>query len=463
MADEIVSAGTIAGGLQLWHNTSKAGFMNQAAGAEGQSKYPYVLSLPQDKHEEILQRTLNERGGHVDRGVEVVGLVQKVDDAPVEVTLRKVNGGQEETFLASYVAGCDGAHSAVRTATGIKMEGGTYAKRFFVTDVQVSEIALTDKNMNMCLSNKDFCMALPLGGDGNCRLVGFVPDHLEHAEHIEFDDVLPAIKRNAPMTITRCNWFSNYRVHHKAAEHFRKGSVFLCGDAAHLHSPVGGQGMNTGLGDVTNFAWKLAAVFKGKAPPAILDTYEHERISFANLLVNTTDYAFTVLTGEGLLSRFIRNWFLPSILPVIVNTFDLTHMMFKRVSQTKLEYRNSPMSQDYGIASDAVQAGDRLPWVQFADSDDNFAPLNHTTWQAHVYGEITDVVKDVLQKNNIPLILYPWSAEAEKVTLAADVLYLLRPDGHIGLRMPVGSSLGELGCYISKWGVHGLAQASLES
>src|SRR4030095_16910079 len=128
---------------------------------------------------------------------------------------------------------------------------------------------------------------------GRLRLIGPIswePDS-EHSE-LTFDDVGERAIRNLKLTIDKVNWFSTYRVHHRVADRFREGRIFLMGDAAHVHSPVGAQGMNTGLGDAVNLAWKLAAVLKGEARPALLDTFEPERIAFARRLVRTTDQAF---------------------------------------------------------------------------------------------------------------------------------------------------------------------------
>ena len=130
-----------------------------------------------------------------------------------------------------------------------------------------------------------------------------------------WQDVDPGLMERLGITVERVNWFSTYQVHHRVAEAFRKGRAFLLGDAAHIHSPVGGQGMNTGIGDAVNLAWKLAAVVQGAAPPALLDTYEPERIAFARRLVATTDRAFTAVTRPSAVARFIRTEVVPRIMP----------------------------------------------------------------------------------------------------------------------------------------------------
>ena len=156
------------------------------------------------------------------------------------------------------------------------------------------------------------------------------------------------------------NWFSTYRVHHRVAAQFREGRAFLLGDAAHIHSPVGGQGMNTGIGDAVNLAWKLAAVLNGGAE-GLLATYEPERIRFARRLVATTDRAFTVVTKQGGLARWVRTRLVPLIIPLLFRLASVRRFLFRTVSQIGVNYRHSPLSAG---AAGAIRGGDRLPWVE---------------------------------------------------------------------------------------------------
>src|SRR5262249_40009573 len=150
------------------------------------------------------------------------------------------------------------------------------------------------------LEEADFLAVFPLQGTGRLRLIGpvsWVPDP-EHRE-LTFHDISKRAIENLKLTIAKVNWFSTYRVHHRVAARFREGPAFLLGDAAHVHSRVGGQGSNTGIGDAVNLAWKLAAVLNGGARDSLLATYELERIGFARRLVATTDRAFTLVTRQG--------------------------------------------------------------------------------------------------------------------------------------------------------------------
>ena len=265
------------------------------------SPYPFMLSLPQDIHEAILVDVLRERGVQVERNVELLTAVDNDAEGVVETKI-KLADGTEESFTASYIAGCDGAHSTVRHIAGINMEGGTYAGRFFVADADIDPATAPagPKDLNMNLSRNEYTMVLPMVQQGHVRLIGFVPKDKAEAQDLTFADVEPTVLACVPkLKVNAIKWFSAYKVHHRVANHYQRGRFFLCGDACHLHSPVGGQGMNTGIGDASNLAWKLAYVHSGRAAPQLLDTYEPERSSFAHSLVKTTDAGFTALTDEG--------------------------------------------------------------------------------------------------------------------------------------------------------------------
>jgi hypothetical protein len=260
--------------------------------------------------------------------------------------------------------------------------------------------------------------------------------------------------------VERVNWFSTYHVHHRVAESFRSGPAFLVGDAAHVHSPVGGQGMNTGIGDAVNLAWKLAAVLRGRtsasARERLLDSYERERQQFARRLVSTTDRAFTFVSRRGRLARFVRVGIVPRVLPALTRRQAVRRFMFRTLSQTQINYRASALSR--GKAG-AVHGGDRLPWTPVAASaftkagqaepseptpalapanaEDNFAPLRSLDWQAHVYGsEPAIALRQALLARSVPLHVFPWSPRAKAAGLARDAVYLVRPDGYVALAEP---------------------------
>jgi hypothetical protein len=237
--------------------------------------------------------------------------------------------------------------------------------------------------------------------------------------------------------VKRVNWFSTYRVHHRVAEHFRRGRAFLLGDAAHIHSPVGGQGMNTGIGDAVNLGWKLAAVVRGRAHASILDSYEEERIGFARQLVATTDQAFVGVTSSGWMARLVRLRILPLLAPLLFAFKATRRIMFLRVSQTAIDYEGSSLSVGW---TERIAGGDRLPWVKQAKgSEDNFAPLTSLDWQVHVYGEASKEMQATCAARRLPLHVFPWRAEMRRTGLWRNAAYLVRPDGYVGMADAVGN------------------------
>src|SRR5262249_16943107 len=155
----------------------------------------------------------------------------------------------------------------------------------------------------------------PLAGTGRARLIGTVRDErAAHPQTLRFEDVSSRAIEHLRLAVEQVNWFSTYHVHHRVTGQFVKGRAFLLGDGAHIHSPRGGQGMNTGIGDSINLAWKLAAVLAGRATAALLDSYQTERIAFARRLVATTDRAFTFVTADGRLAQLVRTRIAPRVL-----------------------------------------------------------------------------------------------------------------------------------------------------
>ena len=230
------------------------------------------------------------------------------------------------------------------------------------------------------------------------------------------------------MKVTSVNWFSTYHVHHRVAERFRIGRAFLLGDAAHVHSPAGGQGMNTGLGDAVNLAWKLAAVIGG-ADETLLETYETERHAFANLLVNTTDRAFQMVVNPSKFGEIFRTWLLPHLVPFIFGLSTIKRATFNTVSQTRIDYRDSALSA--GAVHD-LHGGDRLPWIPYGDTD-NFAPLANLEWQIHVYGKTSKGLKQWTIDRAIRRYEFPANDATAHASITPGSAYLVRPDGYIAV------------------------------
>jgi 2-polyprenyl-6-methoxyphenol hydroxylase-like FAD-dependent oxidoreductase len=399
---------------------------------KGLTPYPFLHIFPQDEHEELLVAKLGTMGVAIERKTELLSFTEKADG--VVARLRGPDG-KEEDCEAIYLAGCDGARSKVRETIGTGFPGGTYQHIFYVADVEAAGPAI-DGELHIDLDRADFVAIFPLAGQGRARLIGTVRDErAEHPETLTFEDISNHAIGQMKVAVKQVNWFSTYHVHHRVTQHFREGRAFLAGDAAHIHSPAGGQGMNTGIGDAINLAWKLAAVVKGRASTALLDSYEAERIGFARRLVATTDRAFTFTTGQGRLAAFVRTRLAPIVLPALFSLAAVRRFAFRTVSQTMINYRGGPLSR--GTAG-GVQGGDRLPWVA-AGGVDNFTPLASADWQVHVYGSPSDELSTWCSQRKLPLHAFAWQAEHGAAGLARNALYLLRPDTYVALAEPGGS------------------------
>ncbi|MGH7566666.1 MAG: FAD-dependent monooxygenase [Gemmatimonadota bacterium] len=431
IVDAVIDAGVKIAALNLWVKGEKAARVPLQRIGEGMSPYPYPLVFPQDDHERLLIERLEACHVKVDRQTEMIGFDQS--DSGVRATLRR-SDGSEEICEAAYLAGCDGASSTVREALDVGFPGGTYEGLFYVADVEAAGPAI-DGELHIDLEDAEFVLLFPMKGKGRVRLVGNVREvHGREQSGLTFDDVGDRVTGHLKLKLRKVNWFSTYRVHHRVALRFREGRTFLLGDAAHIHSPAGGQGMNTGLGDAVNLAWKLAAVLNGSAAVRLLDTYEPERIGFARRLVATTDRVFTIVTRQGILARFVRTRLVPIFAPLVFRLPPLRRFLFRTVSQLGVDYRESPLSRG---AAGSVRGGDRLPWVEIAPGRDNFAPLASMEWQVHMYGQPRPDVMEACSELGLPIHDFAWQPEMRRAGLRDSALYLIRPDGYVALADPM--------------------------
>ncbi|HKD22955.1 MAG TPA: FAD-dependent monooxygenase [Rhizomicrobium sp.] len=425
LADPVVQRGHKVPAVNLWvkgERAARLAFENIGAGL---TPYSFLEIFPQDEHERLLIARLADFGVAVERNTELLGFAEEKD----AVVARLRGPGGEESAEARFIAGCDGARSLVRDAMGTGFPGGTYRQVFYVADIEASGPAMNGE-LNVDLDEADFLAVFPLKGDGRARLIGTVRDErADRADSLTFDDIKGRAIEHMKVATRKVNWFSTYHVHHRVTQNFRKGRAFLLGDAAHIHSPAGGQGMNTGIGDAVNLAWKLAAVIQGRAPDKLLDSYETERIAFARRLVQTTDRVFTFATADGRVADILRTRVAPIVLPRLVELAAGRDFLFRTVSQIMLNYRGGPLSE--GTAG-YVHGGDRLPFV-FAGGQDNFAALAEIGWQVHVYGTPSTALRAWAKDRAVALHQYDWQLEHAEAGFAADTAYLVRPDTYVAV------------------------------
>jgi 2-polyprenyl-6-methoxyphenol hydroxylase-like FAD-dependent oxidoreductase len=422
IADEVIVSGLRMERLHLREGSRVLATVPFGDFGVGISPYPFALSFPQDDHERLLVNQLKKMGIEIEWETQLIGFDQYPDC--VKATMKK--GSRIEHCDAAYLCGCDGAHSMVREGLGLKFPGGTYEQLFFVADVQASG-PVADDGVNVCIGKQTLYVLFPLRRAGTFRLIGIIPAELSGREDVGYEDVRGSVEKHIELRVSKVNWFSKYRVHHRVTDRFGIGRVFIAGDAAHVHSPAGGQGMNTGIGDAVNLAWKLAAVQANRAASEILQTYETERIGFAHALVATTDRLFEAMVGKNLAAEMFRNLLLPHIVPFVMGLTPVRKAEFRLISQTRIHYPDSPLSA--GRAGH-VAGGDRLPLVEEAR---NFDSLSSLRWQLHVYGEASQPVRELAKSRNLEVNVFSWSKPCDEAGFKKNAFYLVRPDGYVAV------------------------------
>jgi 2-polyprenyl-6-methoxyphenol hydroxylase-like FAD-dependent oxidoreductase len=442
---EALELGTRATGVNMWTRGRRAARMPFGEIGTGLSPYPYLLILGQDDNEQLLGAALRRHGVAVEWNTELTGLTQHGDRVVATIT----HGGTTGEVTARWIGGCDGGRSAVRELNGIAFVGAPYEHVFYVADTELTG-PMVPREINVYLWREGFHLFFPMRGDGHWRVVGILPPAMRGRADLTLDDVLPWIRAEAgpELTLRSCRWFSTYRIHHRRAERFRTGRCFLMGDAAHVHSPVGAQGMNTGLQDAYNLAWKLALVVAGHAGDALLDSYGAEREPVAQRLLSTTDQAFGLIVADTLVAALFRTRILAKVLALAMSVSRIRRLAFRTISQTGIRYRHSALSQALpGLPDDAPRAGDRFPWVRLklgaaGGEQDLYEALDDTRFTLILIGQDgarhidASVLGDLLRT----VVITPDAADARELaraSLPARAFYLLRPDGHIALSGPV--------------------------
>jgi len=458
LAEPMVASGIKFAAANLWVRGRKVARAAFGEMGKGLSPYPYMLIFPQDEHEHLLSSRLEQEGVKVERRTELIGFTE---GQRVQARVKRPDG-EEDVCDADYIAGCDGARSQLRRLLGIGFPGGTYRHLFYVADASGSGPVMNGE-LHVALDEADFLAAFPMKGSGHARLIGMAEAPGDGREALAWKDVGKRLLERLGIEVARVNWFSTYHVHHRVADRFRQGRAFLLGDAAHIHSPVGGQGMNTGIADAVNLAWKLAAVLRSRAPATLLDSYEPERIAFAQRLVSTTDRAFTIVTSPGRMARFVRSVVVPRLFPLLARSGAFRRLMFRTISQTAIHYRASPLSE--GRAG-RIRGGDRLPWIVAhtapGEGTDNFLPLASLDWQVHVYGgEPGPALVEACGRRHLALHAFAWSPEARRAGLLQGAAYLVRPDGYVAFAEPEADP-ARLERYLARHGLRPFGGDALE-
>ncbi|WP_323959081.1 monooxygenase [Arthrobacter sp. JZ12] len=420
----------------------RPGFENRAfdvvpLGRIGSSLTPYpgIHVLEQSRNERILLGRLEELGGSVEWKHALTRLSATDDGVEVECDgpagLLRVR--------ARYLVGADGGSSMVRKLSGIPFEGLTSEHTFYVVDV-LGANGVAEDSVNIRFGAEEFLLGFPMGPDGHHRLIGVLPTASD--EDVPESRAREHLQGIFGVSYRETLWFSTYRIHHRVAARFRQGPVFLAGDAGHVHSPVGAQGMNTGLQDAHNVAFKLADVLQGRASDGLLDRYEAERRPVALRLVNTTDRVFALVTSGTRRAKAVRRVVPPLLVPLAARRLPRLPVASRLVGylgQLRIHYWMDDDARDHTLRSRrrGRVIGRRLPWT-----GSNFEALRAAQWQVHTYGEVDAEVIDAVGRG-LKVAVHSFPA-AGKQGLEEGMCYLVRPDGFVAAAAPVHTAVSML-------------------
>jgi len=320
--------------------------------------FPFFLLLPQTDSEKILVDYARKVGVEMERGVEFKNLVPMEEGVCVNL---EHQDGTEERVAASYLVGCDGSRSAVRHATGLEFTGGGYGQSWLLADV-VLDCELDPEWLHGFTSKEGPIFFFPLPKQ-LWRIVVLQDGGRDAAREVSMEEIKEILEQNQLGHFRPRDpiWMARFGIEHRRTEYLRMGRVFLCGDAAHVHSPAGGQGMNTGLGDAFNLGWKLASVISGKAKEELLDSYEAERMPVIDGVMRMTDQMTRLITATKGPRVWIREWVLP-----ILAKMGFSRKLAMRLSQLSVGYLYSPIVLP-GKVTGGAKPGERVPPLSFFD------------------------------------------------------------------------------------------------
>ena len=327
------------------------------------SLYNYALMIPQSETERLLEAQLASLGVQVERNVELLSFIDQ--DSGVSALLRHADGS-EETVQASWLAACDGAHSTIRNQLKLAFDGETDPSDWILADVQI-EGDLPDDEISICLTPEGVMAFFPIDGRrfraiadmGTSTQPDTPPLTLEQVQTLIDQRGPPDLRAHSPI------WLAHFRINERKIKDYRQGRVFLSGDAAHIHSPAGGQGMNTGMQDAFNLAWKLALVWHGQASPALLDSYSPERSAIGNQVLRNAGNLTKAATLRNPLLQEIRSL----AASVLNHATPLKQRMVNQLTEMDLHYHDSPLTLHAKGAAQHPAIGERTPDVPLVDAD----------------------------------------------------------------------------------------------
>lgn len=437
--------GIVASKLNILYNGRRiAGTYIKDIG-ENLSQFPFLLMHEQSKTEKLLLKFISDHGLSVERGVRFKSLVQ--DDEGV-TSLLILPDETEQFIKTKYIIAADGAMSTIRDLLNIPFNGRTYPKPIFIMDCKAKTDMLPGE-ISFAFSNSTIAGFFPLQSS-RWRIDSTLPKEIEKLEKITFDKVENDFHLWTKMDVKFLGykWFSVSHSHQKYAGSIRVQNCFLAGDAAHVNTPVGAQGMNTGLQDTFNLAWKLAFVIKHKAKPELLDTYSVERSGISRGFARYADTVFMIVTSNNIALKFFRLYVLKVLwkflFPLVEKRIIFRQMFFKSISQIGIHYRESILSYvspGESFLYGAPRPGDRLPYIEFyyrGGNTNNYKVLEVACFNLFVLAQfVPDEIEKIAEEFNLAVVLIAYLPETkiiyESLGIKNTGYYLVRPDMHIAL------------------------------
>ncbi len=410
-----------------------------------ETRYPYVLGVPQDETERILEEHVAQHGVRVERSTELVSVASHASG--VRAQLR--NGGRVEEVEAEWLIGCDGPHSTVREQLAVAFAGTTYPELFVLADMKVG--AGFDHTVARVHLHRDGALAFfPLPDDRWRLIVTNSPADWHDEPSLAQCQALVDERSPGGIRLSDARWASIFRIHRREAAHFRQDRVFLAGDAAHIHSPVGGQGMNAGIRDAFNLGWKLGLVLADTAGPTLLASYEAERKPVDEAVIRQTDRATRLVSLHGSATRFLRD----HLMSLLTRLPSVEERIGEGVSGIAVDYRHSPIVEDHPIGGRGPRAGDRAPdaLLSMVQGGASLRLYDLVAEHRHVLllvedDSAADLPAAPPEFSEHPVAAYRVSSsgiqggelidcqgEVDARYGSAAAAYLIRPDGHVGFR-----------------------------
>lgn len=429
LAEKAIKQGQITTGLNLFYKGKQKAKVNIVGLGEGLSPYPFALSLEQSKTEQLLIDHLAENNKAILWNSHFTRFEQHNNVVTVYFNDAQ---GHEQQIEAQYLVGCDGASSPIRHQMGLSFEGDTVPKMFYVADVKLKSATISRNELFMFMIEKGFILFFPMEGEGHYRVIGILPETKDVDANYKFADIVDDIKKQLVIDadFQEVYWFSSYKVHSRKASSFENKNCFIAGDAAHIHTPAGGQGMNTGIQDAYNLAWKIAYVLKGEVNASILKTYNVERSENARHLLKSTDTMFEVMAGTSRFWNFIRLNIIPKIIGFLTSNPAIKKRIFPLISQTGIRYSANDLIIDSSISK--VRAGVRMPHFIFSDGKQIFDYLSDPIFKLLFFGNDNNNCSRQICYLKIKMVTYAFE-EIPTALFGKHINFyiLLRPDNHI--------------------------------